>query len=171
MNKGYRTTLVAAGCIVVLAACGDRPADRSDGTAAGAPGAPAAISPAEQRYAPELGVDIAAMTRTPSGLYVQEVAEGTGAVAQSGDMVVVHYTGWLPDGREFDSSRGRGPFEFALDRGMVIAGWDEGVAGMREGGRRRLVIPSDLAYGPDGAGGVIPPNATLIFDVELLDVQ
>jgi FKBP-type peptidyl-prolyl cis-trans isomerase len=104
---------------------------------------------------------------------------GTGDLAEHGRLVVVHYTGWLYDeqapdhkGRQFDSSRDRGePFSFPLGAGRVIAGWDQGVAGMRVGGRRTLVIPPELGYGARGAGGVIPPNATLVFDVELLAVR
>jgi FKBP-type peptidyl-prolyl cis-trans isomerase FkpA len=129
--------------------------------------------PAEQEitFAPELDVELAAMNRSPSGLYYRDLQEGTGEPAVAGHHVVVHYTGWLPDGREFDSSRGRQPFDFSLGQGSVIPGWDEGVAGMRPGGRRQLVIPPDLAYGEAGAGGVIPPGATLVFDVELLEIR
>ena len=109
---------------------------------------------------------------TDSGLKYEDLAEGTGAVAADGQRVVVHYTGWLIDGRKFDSSRDREePFEFALGKGHVIRGWDEGVAGMRIGGTRRLTIPPQLGYGPRGAGGVIPPNATLVFEVELLEIR
>jgi FKBP-type peptidyl-prolyl cis-trans isomerase len=109
---------------------------------------------------------------TPSGLQYIEITPGTGAEARAGQRVTVHYTGWLTNGTVFDSSRTRGdPFQFALSRGQVIKGWDEGVAGMRVGGQRRLIIPPDLGYGARGAAGVIPPNATLIFDVELLNVQ
>lgn len=109
---------------------------------------------------------------TPNGLQFIEVVPGTGDEARAGQQVTVHYTGWLTNGTKFDSSRDRGdPFAFALGRGQVIRGWDEGVAGMRVGGQRRLIIPPDLGYGARGAGGVIPPNATLIFDVELLKVQ
>lgn len=109
---------------------------------------------------------------TPSGLQYIDVVQGTGDEARAGQRVTVHYTGWLTNGQKFDSSRDRNdPFQFGLGRGQVIAGWDNGVQGMRVGGQRRLIIPPDLGYGPQGAGGVIPPNATLIFDVELLKVQ
>lgn len=109
---------------------------------------------------------------TPSGLkYIDQVV-GTGEVAVAGKTVNVHYTGWLENGKKFDSSVDRGQaFSFPLGAGRVIKGWDEGVQGMKVGGKRKLTIPSDLGYGSRGAGGVIPPNATLIFDVELLGVR
>lgn len=116
--------------------------------------------------------DISDLTTTASGLQYKDVTVGSGAEAQAGNTVSVHYTGWLTDGTKFDSSVDRGqPFSFPLGAGRVIPGWDEGVAGMKEGGKRILVIPADLGYGANGAGGVIPPNATLIFEVELLDVE
>ena len=109
---------------------------------------------------------------TDSGLKFEDLAPGDGATAEAGQQVSVHYTGWLTDGTKFDSSVDRGmPFQFTLARGMVIRGWDEGVLGMRVGGKRKLTIPPQLGYGAQGAGGVIPPNATLVFDVELLDIQ
>ena len=109
---------------------------------------------------------------TPSGLKYTDTKVGTGAEAKAGQRVSVHYTGWLTNGTKFDSSKDRGqPFMFALGGGQVIKGWDEGVQGMKVGGVRRLTIPADLGYGARGAGGVIPPNATLVFEVELLDVR
>ncbi|RCX33472.1 FKBP-type peptidyl-prolyl cis-trans isomerase [Thioalbus denitrificans] len=109
---------------------------------------------------------------TDSGLKYEDLKAGDGATAEAGKRVTVHYTGWLTDGRQFDSSRDRGePFSFPLGGGRVIRGWDEGVAGMQVGGMRRLTIPPQLGYGRQGAGGVIPPNATLVFEVELLAVD
>ena len=108
---------------------------------------------------------------TASGLIYEDTVEGNGAEALAGAFVTVHYTGWLTDGSKFDSSKDRDePFEFPLGRRNVIAGWDEGVQGMRVGGVRKLTIPPQLGYGARGAGGVIPPNATLVFEVELLDI-
>ena len=106
------------------------------------------------------------------GLKYTDDQVGTGAVATAGKTAVVHYTGWLLDGTKFDSSRDRNqPFSFPLGAGQVIKGWDEGVAGMKVGGKRTLIVPPALGYGARGAGGVIPPNATLKFEVELLDVR
>lgn len=112
------------------------------------------------------------MPTTPSGLSYEDTLEGSGASPRAGQIAVVHYTGRLTDGSVFDSSVTRNePFSFALGRGQVIKGWDEGVATMKVGGKRTLTIPPDLGYGAQGAGGVIPPNATLVFDVELLDLR
>ena len=110
-------------------------------------------------------------TVTPTGLTVEDTMVGKGAVAASGQTVNVHYTGWLAGGRKFDSSRERSEaFAFELDAGQVMAGWDEGVQGMKVGGKRRLVVPPHLGYGEQGSGNAVPPNATLVFDVELLGV-
>jgi FKBP-type peptidyl-prolyl cis-trans isomerase FkpA len=116
------------------------------------------------------------LTTTPSGLQYEDTQAGEGAEAAAGQNVSVHYTGWLynddTQGKKFDSSLDRNsPFEFSLGAGMVIKGWDEGVQGMKVGGKRTLIIPAALGYGARGAGGVIPPNATLKFDVELLGVD
>ncbi|MFN2309048.1 MAG: FKBP-type peptidyl-prolyl cis-trans isomerase [Gammaproteobacteria bacterium] len=110
---------------------------------------------------------------TASGLRYQDLETGTGAEATGrGQTVIVHYTGWLEDGTQFDSSVDRNdPFSFPLDCGYVIKGWDEGVKGMRVGGARRLTVPPELGYGAHGAGGIIPPNATLIFEVRLLEIS
>jgi peptidylprolyl isomerase len=117
-----------------------------------------------------------AAVTTPSGLQIIDAKVGTGAACKPGQTCVMHYTGWLSQngakGRKFDSSVDRGqPFEFPIGQHRVIAGWDEGVATMKVGGKRTLIIPPELGYGARGAGGVIPPNATLIFDVELLEVK
>jgi FKBP-type peptidyl-prolyl cis-trans isomerase FkpA len=125
----------------------------------------------DTQFAPSLGVDPRTMAVTSSGLYMRDDVVGTGAEAMPGQQVSVHYTGWLPDGTKFDSSVDRGkPFVFPLGAGRVIAGWDEGVEGMKIGGTRTLVIPPKLGYGSRGVGP-IPPDSTLVFRVELLGVQ
>ena len=127
--------------------------------------------PTELDFAPVTGVNLAAMTRTDSGLYFQDLVVGAGAEAQAGDALTVHYTGWLHDGTQFDSSVARDqPYEFTLGIGAVIPGWDLGVQGMTVGGKRKLVIPPALGYGP-ARNGPIPGNSTLVFDVELLAVN
>ena len=109
---------------------------------------------------------------TASGLIYEDTVVGAGAEAQAGQFVTVHYTGWLTNGSKFDSSKDRNdPFQFPLGMRHVISGWDEGVQGMKVGGTRKLTIPPQLGYGARGAGGVIPPNATLVFEVELLEIQ
>ena len=116
-------------------------------------------------------LDLSQAVTTPSGLQYVDVKEGKGATPERGNNVTVHYTGTLEDGTKFDSSRDRNrPFSFKIGVGQVIKGWDEGVASMKVGGLRLLIIPSELGYGASGAGGVIPPNATLIFEVELLKI-
>jgi FKBP-type peptidyl-prolyl cis-trans isomerase FkpA len=110
-------------------------------------------------------------TQSPSGLVIEDLVVGEGDLAESGQHVTVHYTGWLTNGTKFDSSKDRDdPFMFGLGQSQVIRGWDEGVQGMKVGGKRKLTIPPELGYGARGAGGVIPPNATLVFEVELLGV-
>jgi len=141
--------------VVLLAACGSR-----------------AEKPAGAGFSAELGVDTMHMTKAPAGFWYTDVAAGQGAEAEPGRTVTVHYTGWLPNGKKFDSSRDRGePFAFTLGAGQVIAGWDEGVKGMKVGGRRKLVLPPAMAYGDAGAPPDIPPASTLVFDVEVLNVQ
>jgi FKBP-type peptidyl-prolyl cis-trans isomerase len=151
-----RSSCVALFAVILVACGGGEPKGDAPGGA----------------MAAELGIDPANLTKTASGLQYQDVTPGTGAEATPGQVAVVHYTGWLTDGTKFDSSRDRGePFSFPLGGGQVIAGWDEGVAGMKVGGRRKLVIPPDLGYGAGGSPPVIPPASTLVFDVELLEVR
>ena len=166
--------LIRSLAFVVLAACGGSAAQ------SGASDAPTnALTPAPQSNAeqPLAAVDAGPPPGEPGAVVPGKVTivdnvVGTGATAKTGDRVGVHYTGTLTDGTVFDSSRTRGtPFEFRLGSGQVIPGWEQGIAGMKIGGRRTLTIPPDLAYGARGAGGVVPPNAVLVFDVELLSLQ
>ena len=152
------SVFVALLTTLLLGGCGDEP----DGVS----GEPNTLT-----YGSALDVDLSAMEQTPSGLYRRDLAPGSGEPIAAGQMATVHYTAWLPNGAQFDGSRGGDPFSFGIGRGEVIQGWDEGIAGMQVGGRRQLVIPPALAYGPAGAGGVIPPNATLVFEVELLAID
>ncbi len=138
------------------------------GTDSTAPDIPS--NPAVETYAASLGVNIAGMTKKSDNLYVQDLVVGTGAEAVVGRTVGVTYSGYLINGSRFDSNVGRAPFSFVLGVQQVIAGWDQGVVGMKVGGKRRLVIGSALGYGRQGSGP-IPPNATLVFDVEVLSVQ
>jgi FKBP-type peptidyl-prolyl cis-trans isomerase len=126
--------------------------------------------PAATSYASSLGVELSRMTPTASGLYYQDVVTGQGAAADSGKTVRTYYTGWLTSGEQFDSNRGKTPFQFVLGTGMVIKGWDEGIRGMRVGGRRRLVVPPALGYG-NRTNNLIPAGSVLVFDVELVSVQ
>jgi peptidylprolyl isomerase len=154
-----RRRAVALGLApLLLAAC-------LSGTDSGSPS-----DPATETYAPSLGVNIAQMTKISNALYYQDVITGTGVTAATGKSLSVNYTGWLVDGTQFDTSIGKAPISFTLGVGTVIPGWDLGLLGMRVGGKRRLVIGSDLAYG-SGGFGVIRPNSTLVFDVQLLSVQ
>jgi FKBP-type peptidyl-prolyl cis-trans isomerase FkpA len=138
----------------ILSACGGSDTDRSGGAGA------------------DFAISADSLTRTPTGLAYEDVETGSGEEATPGKVAVVHYTGWLTDGTKFDSSRDRGePFSFPLGAGQVIPGWDQGVAGMKVGGRRKLVIPPELGYGETGSPPVIPPSATLVFDVELVDLK
>jgi FKBP-type peptidyl-prolyl cis-trans isomerase FkpA len=143
---------------LLLAAC-------LSGTDAGTPS-----NPATETYAPSLGVNIAQMTRIADGLYILDLVTGTGATASAGHGVSMTYTGWLVDGTQFDSNVGKPALSFTLGAGRVIQGWDLGILNMKAGGKRRLVIGSNLAYGSGGYGS-IRPNTTLVFDVQLLSVQ
>ncbi len=150
------------------------PAKSSSAIADGLNSAPtiSEIAQATNTSKEKFSMDLTNAVTTDSGLKYIDITEGDGASPEKGQMVTVHYTGTLENGSKFDSSKDRNqPFTFKIGVGQVIKGWDEGVASMKVGGRRTLIIPSDLGYGPRGAGGVIPPNATLIFDVELLSVK
>lgn len=122
-------------------------------------------------YSPALGIDLASMTRTESGIFYQDIRVGTGDPPADGRTISVHYTGWLPDGTRFDTSRTRGPFSYVHGTGHVIDGWEEMLSTMRVGGLRKVVIPPALGYGSGSPGGVIPPNATLVFEIELLQIH
>jgi peptidylprolyl isomerase len=166
---------LAAVLALSLVACtqsGDTTSSESTAPATTAAETTAAETTASGAPAGDTFAMPANLQSTPSGLKYSIEREGTGAQPQTGQIVTVHYTGWLTDGTKFDSSRDRNePYEFPIGRGRVIAGWDEGVAAMKVGEKRTLVIPPDLGYGPSGMGGVIPPNATLVFAVELLGTR
>jgi FKBP-type peptidyl-prolyl cis-trans isomerase FkpA len=153
--------LVGVGLLFVAACAGG-------GSAAAPP--PGPIEPEEIVFAPELGVDLGAMERTPSGLYLQDLRTGGGFAAQRTSLVAVRYVGYLPDGTIFDATGDGEPFQFRLGSNEVIRGWNQGIPGMRLGGIRRLIVRAELGYGSRGRGR-IPPNTTTIFDVQLVDVR
>ena len=173
-------TLLIALAAVALAACTQPPADTAanDATPTAAPETAAASTPPTAAPTATEGATMDTFSMptnlqtTASGLQYTVDQPGTGVQPTAGQTVAVHYTGWLTDGTKFDSSRDRGrPLEFPVGQGRVIKGWDEGIAAMRVGEKRTLVIPPSLGYGARGAGGVIPPNATLVFKVELVDAR
>ena len=176
LKKTFALSLaLALTSSVVITACSDKTTAPASSTATATTNAEAGKT-ATPPSSPPKATEPAAK---PTTLVKVDVKEGTGAEATAGKTVVVHYTGWLYDeaaankqGQKFDSSRDRGrPFDFSLGGGRVIPGWEQGVSGMKVGGQRTLIIPPDLAYGAAGAGNAIPPNATLVFDVELLEVK
>ena len=159
MRKIAIVLLLGVGVIILGCSGADKQSGRPGATA-------------QKKIEQSAPVEPGKATLTASGMSIQDLVVGTGAVAEPGKSVSVHYTGWLMDGTKFDSSVDRGyPFEFTLGTGRVIKGWDEGVAGMKVGGKRILIIPPELGYGERGAGNVIPPDATLKFEVELLNVK
>jgi FKBP-type peptidyl-prolyl cis-trans isomerase FkpA len=173
-------TWPALACVIALAGCNQSSTQTSTTgttttttTQVTPPGGTSAGSTAAAGGGAQAGTAPAAQEVTmPSGLKYQDIKVGDGAVAEQGMLATVDYTGWLTDGTKFDSSKDRGQtFDFKLGAGQVIRGWDEGVKGMRVGGVRKLTIPPELGYGAQGAGGVIPPNATLVFEVELHGVK
>jgi FKBP-type peptidyl-prolyl cis-trans isomerase len=164
---------VLGACLVVLAGC-QQSETGSTSTSSSATSTSTTTTPTTPPEPPATsGAVTAQEVSLPGGLKYQDMKVGDGTLAEGGKQVSVHYTGWLTDGTKFDSSVDRGePFAFQLGAGQVIRGWDEGVKGMRVGGKRKLTIPSELGYGARGTpGGPIPPNATLVFDVELLEVK
>jgi FKBP-type peptidyl-prolyl cis-trans isomerase FkpA len=158
-----RRVLRVAAATVAVAAC-----SQSTSTAASSASAPQPIAGDVERttFDPALGVHLDQMTKRASGLFVQDLVPGTGSVATRGRSVVVRYTGWLPSGKQFDS----GEISVTLGSNKTIAAWEEGLLGMRVGGKRRLVVPPNLGYGNRGAGDDIPPNAVLVFDMEVTAV-
>ncbi len=172
MNEGLRTARAAILALAALGAAGCVGREEVQQLPAAAPAPAPAAAPAGP-VGGAVGNKVAdEYQASASGLKWKDMTVGTGKAPDAGQTVFVHYTGWLTDGKKFDSSRDRGtPFTFPLGKGRVIKGWDEGVATMKVGGRRELLIPPDLAYGARGFPGAIPPNATLRFDVELLDVK
>jgi FKBP-type peptidyl-prolyl cis-trans isomerase FkpA len=165
---------LALVALVVLAACSNAPKEAAPTAAqpeqSSVQEATPAATPAEDTQAAPAPAP--AKTKDVTKLEIKDLVVGKGAVAKAGMSVTVNYTGWLTDGTKFDSSLDRNePFTFALGQGQVIRGWDDGVAGMKVGGKRKLTIPPDMGYGAQGAGGSIPPNATLVFEVELLGVK
>jgi len=159
--------LTTASLLSVLACGKDRPVSEDRST-------PAASSATltNASFAPSLEIDLATMTRTPAGLYYRDLIEGDGKLVAKDQFVAAKYTGWLTNGVQFDATGpGGSPFVFKIGAGQVIAGWDQGLIGMRVGGIRQLVVPPDLGYGAAGSGGVIPPHAVLVFQVEVVSAD
>jgi len=165
-RAAFRTALMGS---LILGACSEKPAPPAQPAAPAPAAATAAIESAT--FAPALGVDLAASTKAPSGLYYRDLVTGTGAAVANGQTLEMRYTGWLPDGTRFDGNEPDGPpLPFVLGQEGIIEGWNLGILGMRVGGKRQLIVPSALGYGPSG-NGPIPPNAIMVFTVEVLSAK
>ncbi len=174
MSSISRRYLLAAATAIALAACGekpkvDAPADAATPPAPAVNAVAAAADPATTTFAPSLDIDLSKFTKTANGLYYRDLVTGSGTRADSGKALSVHYTGYLPDGTMFETSTTAAPIGFTLGIGQVVQGWDQGIPGMKVGGKRQLVIPSALGYG-DAGSGKIPGGAVMIFTVELMSV-
>jgi FKBP-type peptidyl-prolyl cis-trans isomerase FkpA len=169
------TSILSCLILAAFVACGDETPGDEEREIYDTEPPPAEVGPdtaAAASFAPELDVDLGTFERSSTGLYVKDLAAGDGPAVAAGQTAVVHYTGWLADGTRFQSSLdGNEPFAFPIGAGQVIPAWEEGIAGMKVGGRRKLVVPPDLAYGAQGAGALIPPNATIVFEVDLLEIR
>lgn len=173
-------TILAAFAVAGLVACGGDAEQAADAAPAEEPSmetaapidvTPEALATVATEYSPDVNVDLSLMTMLEGGLYIEDILPGEGSEAVPGDSLRLNYTGWLPDGTMFDSSLdGDPPIGFVLGAGRLIKGWDEGVVGMKVGGRRRLVIPPGMAYGASGRGAIIPPMSTLVFVVDLVEI-
>lgn len=162
-NRKQLVPAVLAVAAFTLAACGGKTSSSET---------PDWSNPQTIHFADSLHIDLSSMTKTADGLYYKDIKKGSGEEAEAGDVAVVHYIGYLPNGKVFDKNTGsQTPFSFEMGIGRVIRGWDLGVQGMKIGGERLLVIPPDLAYGSKGADNTIPPNTTLVFDIWLVDVR
>jgi len=162
--------LASAGLLVLLACTPDETPRAGPPPPQGVEFPPEMAEPALLTYHPDLHVDITEMRVRPSGLWLQDLVPSEGDTATRGSMVLVRYTGWLHDGTLFESNADTDPFEFRLGAGEMLEGWDEGIVGMRRGGKRKLILPYQLAYGEAGEGEV-PPFATLVYDIELIDFR
>lgn len=168
-NVNLVQVLAAIGAVALVTACGSG-ADADPEPAGAGDAAPVEVQ-MDLEFADELGIDLDRMTRLPSGMYVEDLEEGSGLGARDGHVLSVHYTGRLTTGERFDANTSGEGYSFQLGRRQVILGWEQGIQGMRIGGKRRLVIPPALGYGQRGFPPDIPPSATLVFEVELLDIR
>lgn len=167
----YRGVLLMTACLAATG-CGSGDAGETDGTTANAGAVEESAEPLmDMEFADDLDIDLEEMTRTESGLYYEEIEPGSGLAARDGHVLDTHYTGWLTTGQQFGTSRGGNPYSFQLGRQQVPRGIEEGATGMRIGGVRRLVVPPSLGYGPRGQPPTIPPGATLVYEIELLDIK